>query len=222
MELNRFEQSVQKYVQMNYLTFLPDGYDGSKPVPLLVFLHGIGERGDEPKMVLRHGLPQILDQSNLPFVIICPQCPDGTIWSMETDALNALLDEVSNRYSIDEKRMYLTGLSMGGYGTWDYALRYPDRFAALAPVCGGTLRLEDIERIKHIPIWAFHGEMDQRIPAEGTRQLERAMKAAGGNMKATYYPEVGHSAWVQAYSTPELYGWLLQHERRTDDEHKSI
>jgi len=217
MEMNmcKFEQLIQKNIRMNYLTFLPDGYDPSSQYPLLVFLHGIGERGDDPEKVMTHGVPQILEQ-NLPFIIICPQCPDGTIWSMESDGLDALLNEVLSRYAVDEKRLYLTGLSMGGYGTWDYALRYPKRFAALAPVCGGTLRLEDIGRIKHIPIWAFHGELDKRIPAEGTRQLARAMEAVGGKMKATYYPEVGHNAWVKAYSTPDLYKWLLQHERKSD------
>ncbi|MFC4408888.1 prolyl oligopeptidase family serine peptidase [Chungangia koreensis] len=215
MNIHTFEQQIQKNIMLNYIAFLPDGYDPSHHYPLLVFLHGIGERGKNPEKVMTHGIPQILEQS-LPFILICPQCPDGTIWSMETDALDALLDEVITRFPIDENRMYLTGLSMGGYGTWDYALRYPDRFAALAPVCGGTLRLEDIGRIKHTPIWVFHGELDKRIPAEGTRQLVRAMESVGGNIKATYYPEVGHNAWVNAYSTPELYEWLLQHERKTE------
>jgi len=217
MEMNvcKFEQHIQKTISLNYLSFLPEGYDPSNNYPLIVFLHGIGERGDDPEKIMANGLPQILEQ-NLPIILICPQCPDGTIWSMETDALDAFIDDVIRNYPIDENRMYLTGLSMGGYGTWDYALRYPNRFAALAPVCGGTLRLEDIGRIKHLPIWAFHGELDKRIPAEGTRLLVRTLEAVGGNIKATYYPEVGHNAWVHAYSTPELYEWLLRQERKLE------
>ena len=143
----------------------------------------------------------------------------GSIWSDE--AVLALLDEIQEKYRVDLDRVYLTGLSMGGYGTWSLGMKYPDRFAAIAPICGGGSILDVLlvppgkqGALKRLPVWAFHGAKDNVVPLEQSEDMINALKKAGNqNTKLTVYPEAGHDSWTEAYNSQELYDWFLQHTR---------
>jgi predicted peptidase len=215
-----FERQVASTVHLGYLLSLPAGYgeDPGKEWPLVLFLHGMGERGDDLEMLKKHGLPKILeDEGDLPFVVVSPQCPPDTVWSAETQALNALLDGVIETYAVDRHRVYLTGLSMGGYGTWHLACAHPERFAAIAPICGGLARAvgkaEQVCVLKDVPVWAFHGARDRTVPLAETADLVSALKACGGNVRFTIYPDAEHDSWTETYANPELYRWFLEHDR---------
>ena len=175
----RFEKEIHKTVSAEYLLYLPKEYGVSKPPrgkqrkwPLLLFLHGSGERGSDLELVKRHGPPKLIEQGKgFEFVVVSPQCPAGEDWS--TDMLNALLDEIIATYSVDENHIYATGLSMGGTGVWDLAIAFPDRFAAIAPVCGKVDRNNPGKacRIKSLPIWVFHGAKDDVVPISDSEKL---------------------------------------------------
>ena len=199
--------------EYRYLLFLPDGYGESElEWPLILFLHGAGERGNDLELVKKHGPPKIVEtDKEFGFVVVSPQCPREQWWS--NDKLKLLLDEVTAKYNVDEKRIYLTGLSMGGKGTWDLACAYPDRFAAIAPVCGWG-DPEKASNIKNMPIWAFHGAEDKAVPISKDQVMVDAVKACGGNVKFTIYPDTGHDCWTVTYENNELYDWFLKHRRK--------
>lgn len=202
--------------EMNYLLYLPPNYengDGEK-WPLLLFLHGAGERGDDLELVKVHGPPKMIAQGeDFPFVVISPQCPEGVWWSIET--LHALINEVVETHRIDMSRIYVTGLSMGGYGSWGLAYTYPDLFAAAVPICGGG-EPEKAPLMKEIPTWVFHGAKDEAVPLERSQEMVDALEEAGGNVRFTIYPDAGHvGAWGNAYGDPELWEWLVK-QRRDD------
>jgi len=210
---------------VNYLLFLPRGYEAGagKRWPLILFLHGSGERGTNVWKVATHGPPgKVASQPDFPFIIVSPQCPEGEHWS--NDVLLALLDEVMGHYATDPARIYLTGLSMGGYGTWDLGLTHPERFAAMVPICGGgemiSLLLssrEKAESLKALGIWAFHGAKDSVVPVEESQRMVEAAKKVGiKEVKLTIYPETDHNSWTQTYNNPELYDWLLSHRSKED------
>src|SRR5688572_30823837 len=160
----KLDKEVKLTVKADYLLFLPEAYgkDPAKKWPTILFLHGAGERGSDVNLVKVHGPPKIVEQKkDFPFIVISPQCPSGEWWDPQT--LIALLDEVSADHAVDPDRVYLTGLSMGGYGTWETAIRYPDRFAAIAPICGGGNK-HRVRGIKHVPTWVFHGDKDGAVP----------------------------------------------------------
>ena len=195
-----------------YLLYAPDAQ--TDKLPLVLFLHGSGERGDGEdalERVKRYGLPDVL-KTRQPFpedvLVIAPQCPEETRWTDHLDALKALLDDATKRYNADANRIYLTGLSLGGQGVWFLGAAYPNLFAALAPVCGRS-NPEQACSLKEVPIWAFHGAKDDRVPLAESTQMVEAVNACGGRAKLTVYPEAGHMSWYDAYDTPELYGWLL-------------
>ena len=127
--------------------------------------------------------------------------------------INGLVDEIIKKYEVDTSRIYLTGLSMGGFGTWSLASMHPERFAAIAPICGGGESRRVARSLKNMPVWAFHGEKDTVVPAERSKEIVEALKANGGNVKLTLYPEVGHDSWTRTYDNPKLYEWFLKHSR---------
>jgi predicted peptidase len=202
-------------VRLCYLLFLPKQYRSSSTQrwPLNLFLHGIGERGDDLELVKVHGLAKVVEQRpDFPFVVVSPQCPDGTLWSDHHLTLKGLLDVIMAEYSVDRDRVYLTGLSMGGYGTWSLAMTYPDLFAAIAPICGGGIP-DWVGVLKEVPVWAFHGAEDTVVPLEQSQRMVQALQADGGSAKLTVYPGVGHDSWTQTYDNQLLYDWFLQHSR---------
>ncbi len=195
----------------DYLLFLPKQYDTRGKWPLILFLHGSGERGSNVNDVKRHGVAKIVEnQPEFPFIVVSPQCPRGQHWSVPL--LNTLLDEAIAAYNVNLERIYLTGLSMGGYGTWRLAAAQPDRFAAIAPVCGGGNPM-DAYKLKDLPIWVFHGAIDRIVPFRESEKMVTALKDCGGNVKFTVYPETGHDSWTETYANPALYDWFLQHNR---------
>jgi predicted peptidase len=210
-------ESVQVEAKLNYLLYMPDEKPSpDQKWPLILFLHGAGERGDDLEVVKRNGPPMLIEQGKeFPFIIASPQCPKNVSWSNPylILTLNALIDELVATHPIDEDRIYLTGLSMGGFGTWSLASTYPDRFAAIAPVCGGGNRME-VRRLADKPIWVFHGAKDKVVPISNSQEMVDALKKKGSSsVKFTVYPETGHNSWVEAYENPELYEWFLAHAK---------
>ncbi len=213
---SRLTATVRKRLELDYLVYLPKarrtGRGGS---PLMVFLHGMGERGADLSLVARHGPPKLAERGHgFPFVLVAPQCPPGSAWVFQTDALRALLKEVIALYAIDTSRIYLTGLSMGGAGTWHLAAEHPRAFAAIVPICGRAMpALGFPERVKvlmDLPIWVFHGAQDKTVPIRESRVLVDALREAGSGVRFTVYPKAAHDSWTKTYANPKLYEWLLQ------------
>lgn len=207
------ESRQKEMIQTNgyrYLLFLPRN-DEEESRPLLLFLHGAGERGRDPALVKKLGVPKIVEeQENFPFIAVSPQCPQGQYWSIPV--LSKLLDEVESLYRVDKERVYVTGVSMGGYGTWQLAIEQPHRFAAIAPICGGG-NSHEVCRIKHVPVWTFHGAEDRIVPLSESSRMVDALRKCGGNVKFTVYPEAGHDSWTETYDNPALFEWFLKHRK---------
>jgi len=228
LRAEHFEKQITKKLESDYLLFLPKGYDpkSEKRPPLILALHGAGERGDDVWRADIHGPTKyIAAHPDFPFILVSPICPGGDAhWSTET--LSALLDSVIDKYKADKQRIYLTGLSMGGCGAWSLAMTHPEKFAAVIPICGGGEAVRPIlarlnyftpqtkEALKSLPVWAFHGEKDTVVPVSESQHMVSALKALGATeVKLTVYPGVQHNSWEQTYNNPEIYDWLLAHKR---------
>lgn len=198
---------------LSYLQVLPDGYaDDASPQPLVIFLHGAGERGSNLDLVKKHGPPKIARQGHgLPFILAAPQCPPGRWWNPEE--VIALTRHLMNTLKVDAKRIHLTGISMGGFGTWACLAKEPSLYASGVPVCGGG-DPASAKQLKDIPIWAFHGEKDDVVPVAKTREMEDAiLKAGGKKIRSTYYPDEKHESWNPAYADPALFAWMMLQRR---------
>ena len=218
-----FTATITETQRYEYLLFLPKGYEAEpqKKWPLLMFLHGAGERGTNVWLVAVHGPPKLVrSQPDFPFILVSPQCPTDQRWNPE--ALVKLLDQIEASQRVDKSRVYLTGLSMGGFGTWSLGMRYPERFAAIAPICGGGDWLEvrlgsrkNGPALKSLPVWAFHGAKDSVVPLSESERMINVLKTAAGNenAKLTVYPEANHDSWTATYNNPELFEWFLEHRR---------
>ena len=198
-----------------YIVYVPEGYDGTRPVPVVVFLHGSGESKGGAKQPVEQGIANghlAKRRNTFPAVVVIPQCETrATGWQAagpDGKRAVAILDQVQKDYKIDPARVYLTGLSMGGYGTWSLAAAHPDRWAAIVPVCGGG-DPKAAATFAKVPCWAFHGDKDDAVPVAKSRAMVAALKAAGGSPKYTEYPGVGHNSWDAAYDTDALYTWLF-------------
>jgi predicted peptidase len=226
-----FERTLTRKARYEYLLALPTGYDAKseKRWPLLLFLHGSGERGDDVWLVARHGPPKLLragaddpatKQLAENFIVVSPQCPKGLWW--DPDAVLALLDDVMAAHKVDAARVYLTGLSMGGFGTWDLAMAHPERFAAIVPICGGgpfgstyLSNLNHKAELRSLGVWAFHGGQDKTVPlAESERMISLLKRFEVTDVNLTVYPDAAHDSWTATYANPELYAWLLRHARQ--------
>jgi predicted peptidase len=200
---------------LRYLVHLPDAYDADpgRPWPLVLFLHGAGERGSDLDLAAVHGPPRLADDGHeFPFILVTPQCAESSQWVAELSTLSGLLDEVVSTHRVDPARISVTGLSMGGFGTWSLAVRYPDRFAAIAPICGG-LWMQSAAPIRHLPVWAFHGDADDVVPISATEEITSELRSLDADVRFTRYAGVGHDSWTETYDNPELYDWLLSHRR---------
>ncbi|WP_421920143.1 prolyl oligopeptidase family serine peptidase [Marinifilum sp.] len=196
---------------LKYLEYIPQVDTGSEGFPLLIFLHGMGERGDNLDKLKVHGPPSFLDEkTDFPFITISPQCPDKSYWS--EDILLPFFDEIIDKYPVDKKRIYLSGLSMGGFGTWGCIVAKPDLFAAAVPICGGG-NPKKLEAVKDMPIWVFHGAKDKVVPLIRSEEMVNKLKALGSQVKFTVYPKAGHDSWTETYANPKLYEWLLSHHK---------
>lgn len=200
---------------MRYLLHVPPAYqqDSGQRWPLILFLHDATERGSDIEMVKTCGIANVVEENpDLPFITVSPQCPEGSWWPLHLDALGALMKEVCALYDIDERRVYLTGYGMGGYGVWNLAVAFPDRFAALAPISGGG-DPDAVCSLTDVPVWAFHGERDSMVLIREGRKMVDALRECGGSVRFTIYPSAGHEAWIKAYNNPRLYEWFLSHQK---------
>jgi predicted peptidase len=211
----RYHRIVTQTLEGDFLLYLPAGFHAhsERKYPLLIFLHGSGESGHDLEAVKAQGPPKIVEsRPDFPFIMASPQASES--WrGFDPVALNAMLDELIVRLPIDTARIYLTGLSMGGQGIYAWASQNPERFAAIAPVSGWG-NPQGACRLKHIPVWAFHGAKDDVVPLLRDQAMVDAINECGGNAKMTIYPNVGHDAWTPAYANPDLFSWLLA-QRRT-------
>ncbi|RMG62080.1 MAG: alpha/beta hydrolase [Bacteroidetes bacterium] len=200
--------------EMQYLLYLPPDYEAhpDSAFPLLLFLHGGGESGDEIDKVATHGPPmQAARGDRLPFIVLSPQNPHVRgFW--EERVVKALLDSIVQQYRVDTQRLYLTGLSRGGYGAWRVAMSFPETFAALVPICGATAE-SYAGWVPDIPIWVFHGDRDPVVPMSESNALVGRLLGMGRKVRYTLYPGVGHNSWERAYAEPELYPWLLEQRK---------
>jgi predicted peptidase len=210
-----FQTTGNPAVEGQYLFYLPENYGQRNELwPLILFLHGAGERGSDLELVKKHGIPKIAEeQMDFPFIVVSPQCPVGSRWTQEHVMLKALLDEIIADYNVDTSRIYLTGLSMGGFGTWSFASENPTIFAAIAPVCGGG-DISMADNLINIPIWAFHGAKDTVVPLERSVEMVNAVNNLGGDARLTVYPDADHDSWTQTYDNLQLYKWLLSHKKK--------
>lgn len=218
----RADQTQESYtgqvmldVSYRYLLGLPAGYalEPEKKWPLVVFLHGSGERGTDLEMLKKHGPPKLLAAGkNIPAIVASLQCESARIWNPH--GVKAVTDHLARTLRVDRERIYLTGLSMGGFGTWETALEYPDTYAAIAPICGGAgVRWVMAERIKDLPCWIFHGDKDTAVPLDFSTKMHNALQKVGSQAKLTIYPGVGHDSWTQTYDSAEFWDWLFAQKR---------
>ncbi|MEM7475578.1 MAG: prolyl oligopeptidase family serine peptidase [Planctomycetota bacterium] len=216
---------------LNYRLLKPFEYDPTEQYPLVIFLHGAGERGGDNTAQLKHGMADFCNpqrRSQMKCYVLAPQCPKDQKWadvdwrqdtvtlpesiSPSLKLVFEVVDSMLQDAAIDKNRVYITGLSMGGYGTWDALYRRPDFFAAALPVCGGA-DPKTAATIKHIPVWCFHGDQDRAVKVEFSRDMIAALKEAGGEPKYTEYEGVGHNSWTQTYANPEVHDWLFSQRR---------
>jgi predicted peptidase len=209
---HKYEKELKRQLSANYLLYLPRDYNQKENWPLILYLHGGRGRGDDLSLLDWYPLPRLLSKNNsYPFMVLIPQCPAGEMWT-DTELLKSLLDDIVAGYKVDSDRIYLVGYSMGGTGAWYMAYKYPQVFAAVAPMSGNTNPWW-ASRLKDIPIWAFHGGKDVTIPVSETEDMAEAIRKEGGNIKISIDPERGHSPPSSARHE-ELFEWLLE-QRRT-------
>ena len=206
-----------------FLLYLPEGYQDKRESkwPLVLFLHGAGERGDNLNKVKAHGPPKLVEKGQeFPFIIVSPQCPKNQRW--DDAMLTVLLDHVCKEYRVDTSRLYLTGLSMGGYGSWSLGMALCDRFAAIAPICGGGSFIDVYnasgakgKALRSLGVWAFHGAKDTVVPISESEKMVEALRKFGHPApKLTIYPDARHDSWTKTYDNPELYQWFLKYQRK--------
>ena len=219
-------------LRMPYRLLTPSGFNSGVKFPLVVFFHGSGERGSDNEKQLVHGVGRFArpdSQAQFPCFVLAPQCPthldnQPIMWTGERERTHLLklepevatplrtaleiVNTIQENYAIDVDRVYITGLSMGGFATWESLIRHPQKFAAAIPVCGGG-DSSYADRIRHIPVWAFHGENDTSVPVECSRLMIKMIEKVGGHPRYTEYPGVGHNSWERAYAEPELLSWFF-------------
>jgi predicted peptidase len=202
--------------ESRYVLFVPHAYQGDQPHPLIVSLHGDGERGSDGRKPSLRGLGAAVhaQERTFPFLVVFPQGHKAG-WVADSEdgrRVTAILADVRQDYRVDPKRISITGMSSGGDGTWSFAARYPDLWAALVPVCGNG-DPKDAPKVKDIPCWYFMGSADNRDWVKNAREMVQALREAGGHPTYTEYPGMGHGIWGKAYGTPELWDWLLKQRR---------
>ena len=210
--INKFAPEGRKLHK--YVVYVPREYDAGKAWPMIVFLHGAGERGKDGLLQTDVGLGRAIRRhpDRFPCIVVMPQCPEGVWWDGAVDQVKLAVGLTMKQYHIDEDRIYLSGLSMGGFATWIYGAQRPDFFAALMPICGGG-NIEDAPALASIPIWAFQGADDEVVAPEESRRMVEAVRAAGGEVRYTEFEKTGHNSWDQAYENPKHIRWLLKQRR---------
>ncbi|MBX9781799.1 MAG: prolyl oligopeptidase family serine peptidase [Chitinophagaceae bacterium] len=209
------QQTAEKFIQeTRYLLYLPEGYlnDTITKWPMIIFMHGSGESGDDIEKVKAHGPPKLIAQGKkFPFIIVSPQASNASS-GFQAEVIKGMLTDLKKKYRVDEDRVYLTGLSMGGYGTWEVAEKHPEEFAAIAPICGGG-DADRVWRLRHIPVWCFHGAKDDVVPLAASKVMVDSLKKYSKNVRFTVYPDANHNSWEATYNNDSLYTWFLSQKR---------
>lgn len=208
-----FAKKISATTRLGYWLYLPPAYDPAQPYPLLLFFHGAGEKGSYLDKLKIYGLPKLIAAGqDFPAIVVSPQCPALSNWAYELNKLSRLIDELETLYQVDLDRVYLTGLSMGGYATWLLGQIQPERYAALAPVCGGGDPRHACV-LKDVPIWAFHGALDDIVPLSESEAMVEPLRACSGNVQFTVYPDLKHNSWDVTYDNPALFEWIFTQRR---------
>jgi predicted peptidase len=202
-----YDRFASDSLAATFAIYLPDSYGDRTAWPLVVFLHGSGDRGNNPTMIRDCGVLRL----KLPAIVIVPQCLPSFVW--EPEAIASLISHVRSRYRVDEARVYLLGSSMGGYGTWQTAAAHSELFAAIVPICGGG-DVKQVKSLVHLPVWAFHGEKDATVPVSESQDMVDAIRAAGGNPRITVLPGQGHAICQEVCSRFDIWEWLLAQKRK--------
>ena len=224
-EARTFKDAAGKTLPYRLLS--PKEVRPGEKYPLVLFFHGAGECGTDNEKQLVHGMNDFASDeimAKYPAFVVAPQCPEGeqwvdTPWTADSHTMKdkpavplkqslELVDKLAKELPVDTNRLYITGLSMGGFGVWDAIQRHPDRFAAAVPICSGG-DPAFAEKIKHVPVWAFHGDSDTTVKLKRSREMIDALKKAGGNPKYTEYAKTGHDSWTKTYADPKMYEWLF-------------
>lgn len=213
-----FHKGTHQNVSVKYQLFLPHDYKSKtdNDYPLILFLHGVKKRGEDISMLDGYGLTWIAEsKQDFPFIVVTPQCPSDSNWALEYHSIIALVNEIITNYRIDSDRIYVTGFSMGGNGTWDFASRSSEIFSAAVPI-SGWFDSEKAMLLKDVPIWAFHCEDDDIVSVSGTKDMVKALISIAGNVKFTYYSGLKHDHRVmhETFNNAELYTWLLNQKRK--------
>jgi len=195
-----------------YILQVPDNKKDKKP--MIVFLHGSGERGTDTELVKVHGPLKYVKTHELDAFILAPQCPPNEVWDAEV--LYRLIQKMQKENNIDPQRIYLTGLSMGGLGTWDLSFAHPETFAAVVPICGFINLMDDekICNIKDVPVRMFHGALDDAVDVNFAIAIYKKLKECGGNVQMTIFDDANHDSWSRVYDNPEIYDWMLKQTKK--------
>ncbi|MBR6772138.1 MAG: prolyl oligopeptidase family serine peptidase [Clostridia bacterium] len=204
----------------NNLVYVPENRDPEKKLPLVIFLHGAGERGTDPELLSVHGPFKLIKNGwNPDFICVAPQCPEGAHWNDKTEMLKVFIDGVTEEFNADPERIYITGISMGGFGTWALLARWGSFFAAGVPICGGGMPWT-AEAICTVPVWAFHGDSDSVVDVHYSRDMVKAVNSRLGSTpnaveaRLTEYPGVDHDSWTATYENEEMWAWMLEQKKK--------
>jgi predicted peptidase len=194
--------------EIRYCLYLPKDYGSNSNWPLLLNLHGSGDRGSDLSIVRKHGLPAMIDKGKkLPMIVVSPQCHSDLSWNEMP--LPELLEEMQRKFHVDQQRIYVIGYSMGGFGAWNLAEKIPDQLAAIIPICGGG-NTQAAANLVNLPIWAFHGQHDNVVPTEATTEMVTAIEAAGSKkVRMTIFPNEKHGIYDKVLKHNEMFDWLM-------------
>ena len=212
---------ILQFDQMRYIVKFPAAYTEGEKLPIILFLHGAGSRGDDINKIINNPyFTEVAGKPGFPFISIVPQCYENT-WFDIFQTLKRFVFHILQEEYADINRIYVMGVSMGGYAAWQLAMSLPECFAALLPVCGGGMYW-NADRLKNVPVWAFHGAKDIWVCPKESKKMVEAVNKCGGSAKLTVYPEAGHDAWTPTYRNPEVFEWLLEHENQNNLQFKDI
>ncbi|MBQ8739176.1 MAG: prolyl oligopeptidase family serine peptidase [Clostridia bacterium] len=216
--INYLEKSFKQNEKgLKYILTAPTDYKKGESLPLIVFLHGAGERGDDLELVKTHGIPKYFsknqDHLGIRAITLSPQCPSERTWYDYKWEVISLIDEVAREYNVSDDSIALTGISMGGFGTWEIALQVPEKFSAIAPICGGGMEWR-AWYLRNLPIRTFHGALDDVVPFAHTEMMVNAIRAQGGNVEFTVYDDLGHCCWDRAYEQTDIISWLASARKK--------
>ena len=206
----KFENKAKS---LKYILTTPTDYDKSERLPMIVFLHGAGERGDDLEALKTHGIPKLFTQNQdydgLRVITLSPQCPQERTWYDYKWEVISLIEAISEDYNVDKERVALCGISMGGFGTWEIALQVPEMFCKIAPICGGGMNWR-AWYLRNTPIRVYHGRLDDIVPISQSEAMVNSIRLQGGDIEFTVYDDLGHCCWARAFEETDLISWLIR------------